>query len=209
MIPGNDDAIRAVKLIAGKMADAVLEGQSGRAGRTRAPRPQRPKRKPPEAEPIPEAHVEGERKLPLFHPDNRCEERFVQWQLLPRKWLRNCASRTSAGMMDCKKALVESDGRYGKGHRVAAREGPGRRRQEGRAALPPRALVAQLRVRGRHRGRHRRGQLRNRLRGQDRQLQELLQERGQAHCAKPTPPTWTRCSPRRLWTTRARPWPTW
>ena len=34
VIPGNDDAIRAVKLIAGKLADAVLEGQSGRAGRT-------------------------------------------------------------------------------------------------------------------------------------------------------------------------------
>jgi small subunit ribosomal protein S2 len=29
LIPGNDDAIRAVKLIAGKMADAVLEGRQG------------------------------------------------------------------------------------------------------------------------------------------------------------------------------------
>jgi len=29
LIPGNDDAIRAVKLIAGKMADAVLEGKQG------------------------------------------------------------------------------------------------------------------------------------------------------------------------------------
>ena len=29
MIPGNDDAIRAVKLIAGKLADAVLEGRQG------------------------------------------------------------------------------------------------------------------------------------------------------------------------------------
>ena len=29
IIPGNDDAIRAVKLIAGKMADAVLEGHQG------------------------------------------------------------------------------------------------------------------------------------------------------------------------------------
>ncbi|MBQ2202048.1 MAG: 30S ribosomal protein S2, partial [Clostridia bacterium] len=28
-IPGNDDAIRAVKLIAAKMADAVLEGKQG------------------------------------------------------------------------------------------------------------------------------------------------------------------------------------
>ncbi len=29
VIPGNDDAIRAVKLIAGKMADAVIEGRQG------------------------------------------------------------------------------------------------------------------------------------------------------------------------------------
>ena len=28
-IPGNDDAIRAVKLIAAKMADAVIEGKQG------------------------------------------------------------------------------------------------------------------------------------------------------------------------------------
>jgi small subunit ribosomal protein S2 len=29
VIPGNDDAIRAVKLIAGKMADAVIESKQG------------------------------------------------------------------------------------------------------------------------------------------------------------------------------------
>ena len=29
VIPGNDDAIRAVKLIAGAMADAVIEGRDG------------------------------------------------------------------------------------------------------------------------------------------------------------------------------------
>ena len=29
IIPGNDDAIRAVKLIAGKMADAIIEGRQG------------------------------------------------------------------------------------------------------------------------------------------------------------------------------------
>ena len=29
VIPGNDDAIRAVKLLTSKMADAVLEGESG------------------------------------------------------------------------------------------------------------------------------------------------------------------------------------
>ena len=29
VIPGNDDAIRAVKLLTGKMADAILEGRQG------------------------------------------------------------------------------------------------------------------------------------------------------------------------------------
>lgn len=29
VIPGNDDAIRAIKLIAGKMADAVIEAKQG------------------------------------------------------------------------------------------------------------------------------------------------------------------------------------
>ena len=32
VIPGNDDAIRAVKLIAGAMADAVIEGREGKMG---------------------------------------------------------------------------------------------------------------------------------------------------------------------------------
>ena len=37
VIPGNDDAIRAVKLIAGKMADAVLEGKQGEQVEEEAP----------------------------------------------------------------------------------------------------------------------------------------------------------------------------
>ena len=37
VIPGNDDAIRAVKLIAGKMADAVLEGRQGEQTEVEAP----------------------------------------------------------------------------------------------------------------------------------------------------------------------------
>ena len=31
VIPGNDDAIRAVKLIAGRMVDAIIEGREGEA----------------------------------------------------------------------------------------------------------------------------------------------------------------------------------
>ncbi|MDO4568151.1 MAG: 30S ribosomal protein S2 [Clostridia bacterium] len=37
VIPGNDDAIRAVKLIAGKMADAVIEGLQGEQNEPEAP----------------------------------------------------------------------------------------------------------------------------------------------------------------------------
>ena len=37
VIPGNDDAIRAVKLIAGKLADAVLEGKQGEQSAEEAP----------------------------------------------------------------------------------------------------------------------------------------------------------------------------
>ena len=38
VIPGNDDAIRAVKLIAGAMANAVIEGRTVRTLPTRLPR---------------------------------------------------------------------------------------------------------------------------------------------------------------------------
>ena len=40
-IPGNDDAIRAVKLIAAKMADAVSRRQTGRADGRRSGRQRR------------------------------------------------------------------------------------------------------------------------------------------------------------------------
>ena len=36
VIPGNDDAIRAVKLIAGTMADAIIEGRQGQMGAAEA-----------------------------------------------------------------------------------------------------------------------------------------------------------------------------
>jgi small subunit ribosomal protein S2 len=39
VIPGNDDAIRAVKLIAGAMADAIIEGREGQMGAAAAEEP--------------------------------------------------------------------------------------------------------------------------------------------------------------------------
>ena len=36
MIPGNDDAIRAVKLISATMANAIIEGKEGQMGAAEA-----------------------------------------------------------------------------------------------------------------------------------------------------------------------------
>ena len=46
--------------------------------------------------------------------------------------VKELRERTGAGMMDCKRALAEVGGRPRGRHRLAAQEGPGRRRQEGR-----------------------------------------------------------------------------
>lgn len=52
VIPGNDDAIRAVKLIAGAMADAIIEGNQGEAGEVTGEEAQ------PAAQPAAEAPAE-------------------------------------------------------------------------------------------------------------------------------------------------------
>jgi len=42
VIPGNDDAIRAIRLMASKVADAVIEGrQASRRNLARSPKPQK------------------------------------------------------------------------------------------------------------------------------------------------------------------------
>ena len=38
---------------------------------------------------------------------------------------------TGAGMMDCKKALSETDGQHGRGYRISEKERPGEGREEG------------------------------------------------------------------------------
>ncbi|WP_350493441.1 30S ribosomal protein S2, partial [Pseudomonas sp.] len=51
IIPGNDDAIRAVKLIAGKLADAVLEGKQGEQSEAEEAPAAEAEEKPSEAAP--------------------------------------------------------------------------------------------------------------------------------------------------------------
>jgi small subunit ribosomal protein S2 len=65
VIPGNDDAIRAVKLIAGKIADAVLEARQGEQFNTTEEteavstvKPEEPKEKVQVEEPIEKSQIE-------------------------------------------------------------------------------------------------------------------------------------------------------
>ena len=53
--------------------------------------------------------------------------------------VKELREKTGAGMMDCKRALGETERRYRARVRLAAQEGPGRRRQEGRPGRRRRA----------------------------------------------------------------------
>ena len=77
VIPGNDDAIRAVKLIAGAMADAVLEGKQGNQ----------------EAAPL---RTQQTPDFPKFSQTNKyCVRENTKMAILQRT-LWNCASRPTA-----------------------------------------------------------------------------------------------------------------
>ncbi len=93
VIPGNDDAISAVKLIVSKMADAVIEANQG------ADVEERVRRGCEEAEEAAE-EVNKFSVIILWRKENGITAAMV-------KELREM---TGAGMMDCKKALTETDG---------------------------------------------------------------------------------------------------
>ena len=100
MIPGNDDAIRAVKLIAGKMADAVLEGKQGEQSE-----------KPP--------------KLRLPRPERLTTTgNFISGgnpMEVTAALVKELRERTGAGMLDCKKMLIEANGDMDKAIDLAPR----------------------------------------------------------------------------------------
>ena len=84
-----------------------------------------------------------------------------QWRTSPRSMVKELREKTGAGMMDCKAALGETGGDMEARGRLAAQEGPGQGRQEGR---PRRGRRPDRRRARRHQGRRRRGQFGNRLR---------------------------------------------
>ena len=105
VIPGNDDAIRAIRLIAATMANAVVEGRQGEenteAARSRGCRSRRG---------IIAQSESARRATGAF--SNRTirfnqEEITMAFTATDVKKLREM---TNVGMMDCKKALTETDG---------------------------------------------------------------------------------------------------
>ena len=117
VIPGNDDAIRAVKLIAGKMADAVIEGRQGEQEEEQV-----------EAEANADAQA-VEESAELFA---EAKEEPVQASDKTRRSISMAVSAsdvkalreaTGAGMMDCKKALTEADGNMEKATEILREKG--------------------------------------------------------------------------------------
>ena len=99
VIPGNDDAIRAVKLIVSKMADAVIEANQGEAtvdGELSLAR---------SAEAEAETAVAG---VILRIPKHIMEG--MKMAAVTAAMVKELREMTGAGMMDCKKALAATEG---------------------------------------------------------------------------------------------------
>ena len=98
VIPGNDDAIRAIKLISSIMANAVLEGKQGE--QTEEAAAEEAARRLTRSDPA------GGRRS-CAYTKSILEEFKMAFTAADVKNLREM---TGVGMMDCKKALTASDG---------------------------------------------------------------------------------------------------
>ena len=97
IIPGNDDAIRAIKLFVTAMAEACLEGEAMRKDS---------KNKDAEEE-LKKPRL---KKPPLSKPPPN-NQRFPEILMsITAAMVKDLREKTAAGMMDCKKALTECDG---------------------------------------------------------------------------------------------------
>ena len=98
VIPGNDDAIRAVKLISGAMASAVLEGKQG-------------------VQDAPAAETKGGLIYSLqFRKD-------IEHYGYSAKDVMELRKQTDCGMMECKKALTQADGDFEKAIEILREQG--------------------------------------------------------------------------------------
>ena len=153
VIPGNDDAIRAIKLFTGKIADAAIVG--ARLGQTRAARDRRGRDEgedKPETIRVssggdgPQVEIASRVRARRVRPRKRRSRRTKAAKEISRQWLEITANmikdlreRTGAGMSDCKKALTECDGDMEQAIEYLRKKGLADGGQEGRPRAPPRA----------------------------------------------------------------------
>ncbi len=147
VIPGNDDAIRSGTLMCRVIADAVDEGRFIAEHRRQmappAAPPRRasapsPRRTPGPARPQAAAgrRQPAGRRGPQPKPASPTPPSRSRWRKrgqVHRQGRRGLRQTTGAGMLDCKKALDETDGDLERAAQMAAREGP---RQGGQAQRP-------------------------------------------------------------------------
>ena len=136
VIPGNDDAIRSCRPSSRRSPTPwPRAAASGARPRPRPPRPLPPPPRPPRP-PLPPRP----RPPPLPHESSRRRRRHppgrpavVSDYTPSAAEVKALREATSAGMMDCKRALRESGGRPGRGRQAAARA---RHREDGQARRP-------------------------------------------------------------------------
>ena len=179
VIPGNDDAIRSIKLITARIADAVIEGSQRRKETVNRDEHQggRPRRRTPGGgHPRWPWSTRRQRRSPELTRARKRKQRKRAMAAISASMVKELRDRTQAGMADCKNALVESDGDMEKAVEVILKKGivkaasrAGRSRRGRRSRDLDRAR--------RQEGRHRRDQLADRLRLARRRLQEPRQDR--------------------------------
>ena len=126
VIPGNDDAIRAVKLLSSVIANAVHRGEPGRGvqrGGSRRRGAAAPAEETAEAAPAEEAPAGG-RGCRVRQIRNRIYEEEVQKIMaITASDVNALRQRTGVGMMDCKKALTEANGDMDKAVEILREKG--------------------------------------------------------------------------------------
>ncbi len=126
IIPGNDDAIRAIKLFSAKMADAVLEGKKRFEERLQAESDKESRRRPREETGERGNRCTGKRGNERTEPDQTTPRRIARPAAgqddmrregkldITSAMVKELRVKTGAGMMDCKEALTASDGDFEK-----------------------------------------------------------------------------------------------
>ena len=184
-IPGNDDALRAIRLFAGRIADAILTGrglreaQLGRDRRASADAAAKAERRPRRRSRVGLITLPGPTDGPAdFRPRgrtsppglfmlSRIEHEGTGFMSISAEMVRKLREETGAGMMDCKNALVEAKGDTESAREILRKKGLAAAAKKASRTASEGVVGSYIHPGGQDR-RPRRGELRDRLRGQDR-----------------------------------------